>query len=201
MAKDIKWIEVCDPCNQHHIPNAEASEKHVIAIDGRPAMEVDVCPRDEAIFQEFVRLFVDCGREIPPPVQEAAPPKKKAKAVKAAKPKELEPPAAEQAPDSKPPKAKLQLVCPLAHPSEGGGKRRVSYVDRSSHTDQCHNGMKAWEIEWEDPDGILKVFCTEGSCKRYGFTSERGFTQHVRSMHNPPADNGKEERDDQPEVP
>jgi hypothetical protein len=208
MAKDIKWIEVCDPCNQHDLPNTEAVAQHTIAVDGRPPVEVDVCGRDEVFFQEFVRLFVDCGREIPAPAQEEAPPRKRAKAVKTAKPKELgapPPQAAEQLPiedkaeEGKSDKPVRRILCPLPHPTEGGGPKLVNYSDRNSHADMIHDGLRAWDIAWEDPEGILpresngepRYQCrAHAQCIKLGlaFTTPQSLPQHYRGCPLPRID-------------
>lgn len=180
MAKDVKVISLCDPCDQQNFSGMEAVATHVLVMDGGPPREVDMCARDEAF---FLRVY-NSGRDIPIEPPKAAPVKEpKAKAVKAVKPKELEVSA-----DKEAPKAKLRIRCPLDHPSEGGGKRDISYTDRASHVGQCHPELKPWEIEWEDPDKILVAFCTTHDfCKRYGFTTQRGVSQHINALRkNPP---------------
>jgi hypothetical protein len=126
------------------------------------------------------------GRDLPPPPTNH---KKKAEVTPAPKPEPLpEPePASEvaEAPKKKTGTAALTIVCPREHSAHGGGPMRVSYTGRTSHADKVHNGAKVWEINWGDPDDILRVSCThhqeciDGKLK---FPSEWAVRTHVQKM-------------------
>lgn len=183
MAQDIKVTTTCDPCDLHDLRGVTAVATHVLAIDGGPLKKIDVCARDEVLFQDFLHLYTVSGREEPttPP----APAKKRqAKAVEAPQQKELgTAPASQPDAKKKPVKEKVHVLCPLPHPSTGGTPMRVDYSNRSTHAQMVHNGAHVWEIKWEDPDGILKAFCTEhAACNGIGFTKKAGLSQHIVAM-------------------
>lgn len=198
MARDVKWVQVCDPCNRLDIPNAEAVTTHLVSVDGGPLKEVDVCARDEEIFQQFLRDFIDGAREVPGPETEPAPAvkKRKPKALKAAEPKQLEKPPAEDPPEKK----KQFLVCPLPHSSTKGGPLTVDYNNRGTHAQMVH-GVHVWEVPWQDPDGILKVTCTEHDfCNGLGFTAKQGLSQHIVALRKkkPATEEGASQKADEP---
>lgn len=193
MARDTRIIATCDPCDQDGYPNVMAIASHIISLDGKGEREIDVCVRDEVLFQRLAHVYEQAGRPVRPP--EKAPAKKKAKAVRTTKPKELEAPAPEEPP--KPPTEpmpKQYLLCPLPHGQDGAPKR-IEYTSRGGHADMVH-GLKLWEIEWEDPDRILKFTCpSHAECvkKGVGFTTKKGVGQHVRSCPLPRIDQGDDE--------
>ena len=201
MAKDVRWIQVCDPCNQLDIPNAEAVTTHLVSIDGGPLKEVDVCARDEEIFQQFLRDFVEGAREVPRPETEPAPAvkKRKPKAVKTVEPKQLEKPPDE---NSAPPKPRQVIWCPLEHPTEGGAGKAISYADRNSHADQVHDHARLWEIPWGDPENILHFPCdAHAECMKIGlsFATSRGLAQHRGACPLPRIDQeGDPQKADEP---
>lgn len=207
MAQDIQVITTCDPCDLHDIRGVTAVASHVLAIDGGPLKQIDVCARDEALFQEFLRIYTVSGREMETAAASAPARKRKAKAVETSQQKELEEAPVSQ-PDTKPAakkpaKEKLFVLCPLPHPSTGGGPMRVEYSNRGTHAPMVHDGAHVWDIEWQDPDGILKAFCTEhAACNGIGFTSKAGLSQHIVYMRNRlPAVQDDGESDGQAEGP
>jgi hypothetical protein len=190
MAKDVRIVSLCDPCDQQNFTGVEAVGTHVLSMNGGPPKEVDMCARDEAL---FLRVY-SSGREIhppPPPVEEPTPAKKpKAKAVKAAKPKELPvsmADAVEKVPTDEGTK-KVQVQCLLDHAPHGGPKM-VTYSSRAMHA-KGHDDRHVWDIPWADPAGVLTSYCTEHElCKKnnLGFTSQNGLSQHsVLLRNNPP---------------
>lgn len=190
MAKDVQVILLCDPCDQTNLTGIKAVSTHLISIDGMPPMEVDMCARDEAF---FMRVYAS-GRALPPPPPEPkAPAQKKPKAPKA---KELEK-ATEKTAEKPAKKAvekaatedKPRLLCPLGHSSKNGAPMMVTYASRNTHASVLHK-VPVWEIAWEDPEGILKAFCDASEMciqNKVGYTSKQGLTQHIVSVHRPPA--------------
>lgn len=210
MAQDIQITTTCDPCDLHEIRGVTAVATHVLAIDGGPPKALDVCSRDEVLFQEFLRLYRESGREVET-AQTAKPVKKrKPKAVNAPQRKELEeapasqPDGQEPAAQEEPAKEKQFLLCPLPHVSVQGAPLTVNYRSRSTHASMVHN-LHVWEIKWEDPDHILKAFCVEHPfCNNIGFTSTQGLKQHsvaMRSKDVPATGPEDGESDGQTEVP
>lgn len=205
MARDMKLIVTCDPCDEDGFANVPAAATHVLAINGGPEVELDMCARDSLFVERLGRLCKERGRERPQ--QRALASVKKPKAVKAEPPKEIAPaPETEAAPEKetgrgrKKTEAKgeihVYVVCPLEHKSEKGGKRRVSYKDRSSHVDQCHGGMKLWDVEWEYPKGLELFHCeVHAECMKTGlaFTSAKGRVHHNHSCKLPRIDTTPQE--------
>lgn len=187
MAKDIKFILSCDPCSYHDIPGVPAVATHIVTIDGGPEMALDVCARDEQLFQEWLAIYKEQGRETAPQQTEAK--KRKAKALSPPAPGQLESAAAEQEADEEEVREERFLLCPLPHTSKKGGPLRVNYNSRNTHAKTIH-GKHIWEIDWEDPDHILTAFCNEHAfCNNVGFTSVSGLKQHAVSLrkHHPEA--------------
>lgn len=204
MAKDTYVLSLCDPCDDHKLPGMRAATSHTLSIDGGPMVELDFCVRDEASFQEVIRLYKEYGRPVPvAPVPQSTQPKKKAKAVK--KPKELEQAPAEKPPAEKPAAKEKQYVrCPLPHSSTGGAPKVVAYTDRGTHADMVHDHAKMWDIAWEDPDGVLDYPCdVHTECMKTGlsFATSRGRAQHRYSCPLPHADQEQEGDSQKPDEP
>jgi hypothetical protein len=189
MVRRLVTQDLCDDCSYHELPEASAVVELQLAINGDKLRRVQLCPRCAIIWQPLVEVYQKMGQNIDVKPVEAPVKRSAAKQVKEPGAKELASSAkpAEKTATKKrgPGRPKLQIVCPLPHPTQGGGKQTIAYNDRNSHVDQCHHGYKPYEVEWEDPNRILKVFCTEPPCKRLGFTSDRGLAQHAR-MHRSP---------------
>jgi len=191
--------ELCDDCIHHDIHDVPAIVEYVLVVNGDKLRKVQLCARCDLIWQPIIAVYQQQGQEVDIPSERSAPKaakKRKSQAVTAAKPKELAPAPEEPAAEGDTTQH-LHIVCPIPHPSEGGGKRRIRYSDRSSHVDQCHEGIRIHDIKWEDPDGILKAFC-ERHPTPLGFTSERGVKQHVFAAHPEERQEGATQKSDEP---
>ena len=203
MVRKLLTLDLCDDCDLNGIPEVPAVTQHIIAADGGPPRRVLLCPRCELLWAPFLAVYEQRGQAIdlpaPGPAVKKAPARRKPRAAKAAKPKELEAApkapaeeAAEEAsgqlpldsPSPQVPDAKKQyLRCPEYHKSTDGPKD-VTYSSRNTHAGTLH-GLHVWEIAWEDPTNILVAHCTEHElCRKnkLGFTSETGLKQHIVSM-------------------
>lgn len=170
MARSVEITDTCDRCDLIGLAGVPAIARHVIAIDG-PPKKFDLCPQHEHALRPYIVLYKErgAGEEDEPRRQKAlAAPQKAEDKKKSGK--------------DKPAKEKLYVVCPLPHSSLGGKPKRVAYQGRSTHLDVVHEGKKLWDIEWEDPDGILTAPCrVHKECMETGlaFTSEKGVGVHV----------------------
>lgn len=206
MAQKVIQSHTCDDCEDHEDYDVPAPHQHVLSINGGPFKQLDFCgPSDRAVMRRVIELYEKRGAELPLPPQEPRsiepqvvpeerqaaeevpppPTAKKSPPKKAAvrpSPKQSSPKAPAKKTPAKSPKPKIW--CPLPHKSQHGAGMRVAYDDRNSHADMCHHGAKLWDITWEDPDGIITVYCTshaECMAKGIGFMEERGLRIHVRT--------------------
>ncbi|MYW05192.1 hypothetical protein GT354_44355, partial [Streptomyces sp. SID3343] len=134
---------------------------------------------------ELARLqaLYDRGRDLPTESRRPPAAGKRGTAEPAAPPAPA-PAAAENRP-------KPSVLCPLPHPSADGGPLRVTYAHRGNHADMVHHGARIWEIEWEDPDGILTSPCAAHEpCLEHhlSFTTPKGLTAHVNACPLPRID-------------
>lgn len=167
--------------------------------------------------EQFQQLFIDAGIEEEAeeylketeelqqePQQQALPAEENVKqlspAREPAKPKQKKG-TSRKAADKKPSKKEniqsltqdshedeVHIICPLPHRSASGGPLSVRYGNRGTHAKMCHDDAKVWDIDWEDPDGVLTEYCTMGDCTTanpngLGFKSPRSLEQHLRSVH------------------
>lgn len=179
MVRKLVTLDLCDDCTSNELPDAQAVVEHQLTIDGGPLCRISLCARCALIWEPFIELYRMMGQEIAP----AATPVAHRRARVGTKAIEPAEPAAQESPalPGKPKKPREYVVCPLAADHKTGAPSRVLYGSRNMHADQNHN-MRAWEIKWEDPDGILKVPCTEHPlCKENGmaFPSKAAVSQHI----------------------
>lgn len=168
MARGVVFQDSCDSCIYLGEEGVVAEHKHTISIDGGPPKKLDFCGRcEKRELSHLLAVYTECGQE----VERTKPEPKKGQAAPA-----LKPPADE-------PKPKQFIICPLDHPSSGGGSKRVNYGSRGSHAKVVHS-LDISGISWEDPDGIFTVYCEahkECLTNRLGFTSAMGLTTHVNT--------------------
>lgn len=204
MVRKLIVHDLCDDCDFHELPAVPAVVEKVVTIDGGPPRRVLLCPRCAVTWQTFIDVYKERGQEVEP-ASFSGPSRKKPKAVKAAKPKELDQAPAEQEPAEEPDarlKDTRRVRCPLPHPSTQGGPLDVTYSSRGTHAKMLHQ-RHVWEIKWEDPQNILTAFCTEHDfCHNVGFTSKQGLKQHIVFLRNnpPPQAGSQEESDGQAEA-
>lgn len=189
MAIKLVTQAICDGCLHFDIPNVPAVVEYRLSINDGPRRKVQLCQRCDVVWEPLIEVVAKWGQDDPAPTEEPKrSTKKKPKAVKAAEPKELE-----AVPTPAPEKPKQYLMCPLPHPSEGGGPKRVTYNDRQSHAEMLHHGAKIWDIAWEDPDHIITAHCDgHAECMKtgLGFTTKVGVAQHKRGCPLPRIDGG-----------
>lgn len=224
MVRKLIVEDYCDGCDHLDLPAPFAAVEHTLTVDGGPLRRVQLCPRCAIVWEPLILVYKERGQDVETAPKETpakrAAKKPRAKAVKAAKSKELEPPAPlaqeqtvaeadEQAPAGKPKKPRQYLMCPLTHKS-GDGPRRVVYGDRNSHADVLHDHARIWEIRWQDPDGILPrddegnplhACDAHAECMETGlaFTSAVGLKQHENGCPLPRIDQeGDPQKADEP---
>lgn len=233
MATKVIHGHSCDDCWVDHLHEVDAEEHHVISIDGGPHKRFDFCsPSERAVMGRILRLYYECGDDLeqtqqasrstelpasqeerqtaeeasPTPVARKRRTGKSAKALSAKGKESGGVPAPMQEPlpsDQAAAKPRQYIWCPEPHKSKGGKGMRVAYGDRNSHADMCHEGARMWDIPWEDPDGIIEVYCTShAECMKsgIGFTGATGLRGHVRtsplSHIDQPTDEGPSEQPD-----
>jgi len=178
MVVKLLTLNLCDDCTTHELPETEAVTGYELAINGEPPLRILLCARCDLIWSPFIELVRTMGQSVTPAV--SSTPRGKSRATpKAIETAERELPAVPQA--EKPKKPVRYLVCPLAADHHDGEPARILYDSRNMHADQGHD-KRMWEIRWEDPDGILKAFCTEHPlCKEnhVGFPSKAALSQHI----------------------
>lgn len=185
------WIDTCDPCEHAELSDVEAVETHVITKDDGPAKEYGFCQHCVRRYQDFFEMLTLGGREIKP-----VPPKEPKKPSTPKKVQTQEQPALPSAPEETgkkqaPPKEKQFVRCPLPHPTQGGGPLLVAVTGRPQHAKSSHQRMKAWEIRWEDPYGILEYPCiTHEACLKtnYSLPSKLSINGHNKSCPLPRID-------------
>lgn len=213
MATKIVHGHTCDDCEDAHLYDVVAEQHYVIAINDGPYKRFDFCsPSERAVMGRILQLYRKGGEELEktqetphgaelPAIPEGAratedtPPAPAAKKRRTGKAtKALTAPAQEPLPSDQPAAKPRQYVwCPEPHPSKKGAGTRVPYGDRNSHADMCHDHARLWDIEWGDPDGIIKVHCTaHAECvkRNIGFTTEVGLGAHIRATTLPRIDGG-----------
>lgn len=198
MARDLITIATCDPCAEDGLGDVTAVATHVISIDGKPATEIDVCARDSRTIRWFLHVCMEKGRQVEH--KEA----RLAKAVKTRQRKELEQAPQEPEPAPEPAakkkakattgtKDRLRVICTESHPTSGGGPRDISFQDRSSHVDQCHPGMRIWDVVWVYPKDREWFPCTaHAECMKtsppLSFPSLKGVGHHIKACKLPRID-------------
>ncbi|WP_406290062.1 hypothetical protein [Embleya sp. NBC_00896] len=171
----------CDWCDLFDLPDEPAVVSRVLALDG-PPRTVDLCGRCDVELARLHALY-DRGRDLPDePRRDRAGGRARAgtEAVAPAGPE-----AGASVAEVRP---KPTVLCPLPHPSADGGPLRVTYAHRGNHADMVHHGSRIWDIEWEDPDGILTNPCTEHeacSAHHLSFTTPKGLTAHINACPLP----------------
>jgi hypothetical protein len=181
MARVLRMTRFCDWCKLLDIGVVEADHERMLAVDG-PPKRFELCSPHDRALKEVAVLYQKFGID-PEEKPRRNVSAKKAIAAQAAQP-EPEPDRGELTALAERSDAKPKIFCPKSHPKEGGRGKFVSYVDRGSHADLVHDGMKIWEIEWEDPHGVMTAACTSHKeCEAVGlrFISARGLGQHKRT--------------------
>lgn len=183
MVRKLLTLDLCDDHAIKELPDTQAVVEHQLTINGGPLRRILLCARCALIWEPFIELYRMMGQDITPAPTPVAPKKARAKtkAIEPAEPPAQESPALLGEEQEKPKKLKQYVVCPLARDHKTGAPSKVLYGSRNMHADQNHN-MRAWEIKWEDPDGFLKVPCTEHPlCKENGmaFPSKAALSQHI----------------------
>lgn len=197
MAKDVRFITTCDPCDHDGMSGVPAVATRVLSINGGPQKEIDLCARDEMSFKRLFQTYAEHGREASSK-EPAVPKRAKPSAIAAPKAKELEkpPPATEEGPPDK-------VWCPLPHNSENGKGKFITYKSRGQHAKQTHDGAQVWDIEWMDPHKILTDPCTvHAECMETGlaFESAHGLSTHIAKCPLPRIDGtDNEARDGTPD--
>jgi hypothetical protein len=191
-------IETCDPCEEFlGLEGMPAERSITIAIDGGPPKRWEVCGPHLHMLKPVLEMYERCGvdeslkrkrtpskRDVPEPEETGTFP------IPTQAPKQLE--MAQTAEPEKQPardkpskyKKDVWVVCPLPHPQSKHGPKRVRYSTRATHAEKVHNGLRMWDIEWEDPDSVIVAKCeTHAECLKtgLGFTSEVGLTQHIKA--------------------
>lgn len=199
MATKVIDVSTCDDCEADDLHEVPAPHHHVISINGGPFKRLDLCaPSDRTVMGRLLRLYEEHGAELmPEPKEEPAPKKPVAaprKSKKSKKPKELEqaPPVKEEEP-----REKQRIICMEPHRSNGGLPLEIEYKNRTSHIERCHPEKKIWEIEWHDPDEILKFPCTvHEECRTFpplAFTTPQGLSSHKHGSPLHRTDGGMDE--------
>lgn len=177
MARSVTVRDTCDRCDRDlGLEGVPAVARHVIAIDG-PPKKIDLCLQHEHAFQPYIHLYKERGAS-----EEDQPRRHKALAASPKVESKEQPDSKKSGTKGKSAKQKLYVVCTEKHPASGGGHKRVSYAGRGSHADIVHDGKKLWDIEWEDPDGVLTAPCRvhkECAETNLAFASEKGLGAHV----------------------
>jgi hypothetical protein len=167
----------CDWCDLFDLPDEPAVVSRVLALDG-PPRTVDLCGRCDVELARL-RVLYDRGRDLPDDSRRPAA----ARRSVTAEPTAASEPVAEDRP-------KPTVRCPLPHPSADGGPLRVTYAHRGNHADMVHSA-RIWDIEWEDPDGILTSPCVAHEpCLEHhlSFTTPKGLTAHINACPLPRID-------------
>lgn len=200
MATKVIDVNTCDDCEADDLHEVLAPHQYVLSINGGPFKRLDFCaPCDRAVGR-LLKLYEEQGEELKiaaGPEPEDKPPTRTVTARR--KPQELEqaPLTAETAPEeTAAPVAKAKkrgqfIICTEPHPSNGGKSLKIEYGNRATHTKACHPGMEIHDIEWGDPDKILRAPCTShAACMRTGlaFTGGTGAATHVRNSTLPRID-------------
>lgn len=175
-------VAFCEPCHHNGI-EVQAVTAQNLSIGRGPVKELDLCDScNRNLMAPLLKAYEACEQEPPTPKQQERLAKKAEK-----KPSAPELPAAPPPVETKPTKASSagKLICLLDHPTTGDGPKAVDYEQRGQHMKQCHPEFENFSgTRWEDPNGILKEFCTaHKSCltNEIGFTSVRGLSQHINN--------------------
>lgn len=198
MARRMLVLDECDECEYIGIPEVPASASVVLAINGGPARRILLCARCEHDFAPLAELYRERGVDVEEVVERRQLGEKWH--AKKPEPKELEQAPAqtaspiervESAHAKKKPKDKekehkeqVRIICPEPHQTESGGPKSIGYVYRTSHVDQCHKGMRIWDITWVYPKGLEVFPCTShAECIKTGlsYTTPKGVSHHVKA--------------------
>lgn len=190
MAQKVVFLDTCDPCDHLGLPDRQADgPTHTLSLDGGPLKEFQFCARCEIAFAPLLAVLREHGQEVEPKVEAPPGAVEKPKAVsrpKKKKPKELEAPSKQKAEEPE-----VFIICPLDHPSAGGGPLKMKYANRNGHTGQVHPELQQWDIVWGDPDNALVARCTShAECMKTGlaFTTTHGLGIHKRNCPLPRID-------------
>jgi hypothetical protein len=187
-------IDTCDPCEKLlEIEGMPADRSITIAINDGPAKRIEVCTQHLHMLKPILDMYDQCGldesfkpkRRGTNKKQEDPEPAASLDTEEPPQPRQLEMASAPE-PEQDPSKHKkdVWVVCPLSHPTENNGPKRVRYSIRNTHADKVHGGLRLWDIAWDDPDGVLKVKCeVHKECLKtgLGFTTGHGLTQHIKA--------------------
>jgi hypothetical protein len=199
VARRLLTIETCDWCKKLGLEDVEAERSVHLGIDG-PPKRFEFCQLHLLQLEPLLELCQDEKFG----VDESLKPKRRGQqkqqqelepspwinAREPEQPTQLEVVPAEsekqEEPTEKPSKYQkdVWVVCPLPHPTQKGGPKRVRYSIRATHAEKAHDGLKLWDIRWEDPDGVFTVKCeAHAECEKtgLGFTSELGLKQHIKA--------------------
>lgn len=176
MAKTL--VDTCDPCEEIGIEGMPAERSVYLAIDG-PPKRYELCTIHLHQLKPWWELYQSRGvdESLKPKTRRRPEPEEPVVVRAEPDPQQLEMPGEAEGDDKT-----LYVICPLPHKRKNSA--RVQFRFRASHATDVHDGAKVWDIDWQDPAGVLKVPCeAHAECVKanLSFPTNMSRAAHIRS--------------------